>query len=152
MKALGVVATATPGFLSMASDRYGLDRLGADGVPLRRLLDAGVHVALGTDGVPPSMLWTAWQALARWDEDDHAPVGESGLTREEALRMTVQTGHLLTWSEDRAGSLEPGKVGDLVVLGENPLTCSQERLRDLSVVMTIVGGSIVHSDGSLSSP
>lgn len=146
MKALGVVATATPGFLSLASDRYGLDRLGADGVPLRRLLDAGVPVALGTDGVPPSMLWTAWQALARWDEESHAPVGASGLTREEALRMAVQTGHLLTWSEDRAGSLEPGRAADLVVLEDNPLTCSQERLRDLSVVMTMVGGSIVHVD------
>lgn len=144
MKALGVVATATPGFLSMASDRYGLDRLGADGVPLRRLLDAGVPVALGTDGVPPSMVWTAWQALARWDEDSHAPVGESGLTREEALRLAVQTGHLLTWSEDRAGSLEPGKVADFVVLGEDPLTCSEDRLRDLPVEMTIVGGEIVH--------
>ncbi|MGH7365014.1 MAG: amidohydrolase [Candidatus Rokuibacteriota bacterium] len=144
MRALGVVATATPGFLSMASDRYGLDRLGADGVPLRRLLDAGVPVALGTDGVPPSMVWTAWQALARWDEDSHAPVGESGLTREEALRMAVQTGHLLTWNEDRAGSLEPGKVADLVVLGEDPLTCSQDRLRDLPVEMTIVGGEAVH--------
>ena len=145
MRALGVVATATPGFLSMASDRYGLDRLGDDGVPLRRLLDAGVPVALGTDGVPPSMVWTAWQALARWDEDSHTPVGESGLTREEALRMAVQTGHLLTWSEDRAGSLEPGKVADVVVLGEDPLTCSLERLRDLTVEMTILGGEIVHS-------
>ena len=143
MRALGIVATATPGFLAMASDRYGLDRLGTDGVPLRRLLDAGVPVALGTDGVPPSMLWTAWQALARWDEETHAPVGESGLTREEALRIAVQTGHVLTWSEDRAGTLEPGKVADFVILGDNPLTCAQERLKDLPVEMTIVGGEVV---------
>jgi predicted amidohydrolase YtcJ len=143
MKALGVVATATPGFLSLASDRYGLDRLGSEGVPLRRLLDAGVPVALGTDGVPPSMVWTTWQALARWDEERRAPVGESGLTREEALRMAVQTGHRLTWSEDRAGSLEPGKVADLVVLADNPLTCPLDRLRDLPVEMTIVGGTLI---------
>ena len=52
MKALGVIATVVPGFLWMAGDRYGLDKLGSDGVPIRRLLDAGVPVALSTDGVP----------------------------------------------------------------------------------------------------
>jgi hypothetical protein len=57
----------------MASDRYGLDKLGEDGIPIRRLLDGGVPVALSTDGVPYSMLWTAWQAIARWDEESGLP-------------------------------------------------------------------------------
>jgi predicted amidohydrolase YtcJ len=143
MRDLGVIATATPGFLWMAGDRYGLDELGEKGVPLRRLLDAGVPVALGTDGVPYSMLWTAWQAQARWDEDGHRRLGDSRLTREEALRMAVQSGHRLTWSEDDAGSLEPGKRADLVVLDDNPLTCAEERIKDLRVEMTIVGGRTV---------
>ncbi len=69
MKALGVIATVVPGFLWMAGDRYGLDRLGEEGIPIRRMLDGGVPVALSTDGVPYSMLWTAWEAIARWDED-----------------------------------------------------------------------------------
>lgn len=144
MRELGVIATATPGFLWMASDRYGLDTLGEDGVPLRRLLDAGVPVALGTDGVPCSMLWTAWQALARWDEDGHRRLGPSRLTREEALRMAVQSGHLLTWTEDEAGSIEAGKRADLVVLGADPLSCPEDRIKDIAVTMTIVGGRVVH--------
>lgn len=144
IKALGLIVTATPGFIYMAGDRYGLDRLGERAVPLRELIDADIPVALGTDGVPPSMLWTAWAALARWNEDARGPLGESRLTREEALRLAVQTGHRLTWSENRLGSLEVGKVADLVVLAEDPLTCPLDRLREIAVDLTMVGGRIVH--------
>ena len=140
MKALGVIATVVPGFLWMANDRYGLDKTGSDGIPIRRLLDGGVPVALSTDGVPYSMLWTAWQAIARWDEHTNGPIGESGLTREEALRMAVQTGHMLSWNEDLYGSLEPGKVADLVVLPEDPMTCEFDRMKDIPVERTFVGG------------
>jgi hypothetical protein len=144
MRDLGVIATATPGFLYLAGDRYGLDQLGEKAVPLRELLDAGVPVALGTDGVPYSMLWTMWEALARWDGDAKRRLGESRLTREEALRMVTQSGHRLTWSEDRRGSIEVGKDADLVVLEDNPLTCAEDRIKDLAVDLTIVGGGIVH--------
>ena len=140
MKALGVIATVVPGFLWMANDRYGLDRTGSDGIPIRRLLDGGVPVALSTDGVPYSMLWTAWQAIARWDEHTNGPIGESSLTREEALRMAVQTGHMLSWNEDLYGSLEPGKMADLVVLPEDPMTCEFDRMKDIPVERTFVGG------------
>ena len=140
MKALGVIATVVPGFLWMAGDRYGLDRLGEDGIPIRRMLDAGVPVALSTDGVPYSMLWTAWQAIARWDEDGKRRLGDSRLTREEALRMAAQSGHLLTWNEDRYGSLETGKVADMTVLADNPLTCELDDMKDIAVDHTFVGG------------
>ena len=140
MRALGVIATVVPGFLWMAGDRYGLDKLGADGIPIRRMLDGGVTVALSTDGVPYSMLWTAWEALARWDEDGQRQLGDSRLTREEALRMAMQSGYRLTWNEDRYGSLEAGKVADLVVLAEDPLTCELDRLKDIKVERTFVGG------------
>ncbi len=149
MKDLGVVATATPGFLHMAGDRYGLDALGERAIPLREMVDAGIPVALGTDGVPFSMLWTMWEALARWDDGAKRRLGDSRLTREEALRLSVQTGHLLTWSEDRRGSLEPGKDADLVVLGDDPLTCPEDAIKDLSVDFTIVAGRIVHDRGAL---
>jgi predicted amidohydrolase YtcJ len=144
MKDLGVVATATPGFLHMAGDRYGLDALGERAIPLREMVDAGIPVALGTDGVPISMLWTMWEALARWDDGAGRRLGDSRLTREEALRLSAQTGHLLTWSEDRRGSLEPGKDADLVVLGGDPLTCPEDTIKDLSVDLTLVAGRTVH--------
>ena len=57
IKALGLVATVTPGFMYMAETRFNLQSLGARGTPIRQLLDAGVPVALSTDGVPHSMLF-----------------------------------------------------------------------------------------------
>jgi predicted amidohydrolase YtcJ len=140
MKALGVIATVVPGFLWMAGDRYGLDKLGGDGIPIRRMLDGGVPVALSTDGVPYSMLWTAWEALARWDEDGQRQLGDSQLSREEALRLAVQSGHRLTWNEDRYGTLEVGKEADMVVLDEDPLSCDLDRLKDIRVDRTFLGG------------
>jgi hypothetical protein len=142
MKALGVVVTTVPGFLYLAGDRYGLDQLGEAGVPLRALLDAEIPLALGTDGVPISILWTVWAALARMDGDTHQRHGESRLTREEALRLGTQTGHWVTWNEERYGSIEPGKVADMVVLDGDPLTCSEDGLKDLRVDMTIVAGTV----------
>ena len=140
MKALGVIATVVPGFFWMASDRYGLDKLGEEGIPIRRMLDGGVPVALSTDGVPYSMLWTAWEAIARWDDDGQRQLGDSRLTRDEALRMAAQSGHRLTWNEDRYGSLEVGKVADMVVLADDPLSCDLGRLKDIRVDRTFVGG------------
>jgi predicted amidohydrolase YtcJ len=140
MQALGVIATVVPGFLWMAGDRYGLDQLGEQAIPIRRMLDGGVPVALSTDGVPYSMLWTAWEAIARWDEDGQRQLGNSQLTREEALRMAAQSGHRLTWNEDRYGSLEVGKVADMVVLAEDPLSCDLDRLKDIRVDRTFLAG------------
>ena len=140
MKALCVIATVVPGFLWMASDRYGLDQLGEEAIPIRRMLDGGVPVALSTDGVPYSMLWTAWEAIARWDDDGQRQLGDSQLTREEALRMAAQSGHRLTCNEDRHGSLEFGKVADMVVLAEDPLCCDLHRLKDIRVDRTFLGG------------
>jgi len=140
MKALGVIATVVPGFLWMASDRYGLDKLGEEAIPIRRMLDGGVPVALSTDGVPYSMLWTAWEAIARWDDDGQRQLGNSRLTREEALRMAAQSGHRLTWNEERYGSLEVGKVADMVVLAEDPLSCDLDLLKDIRVDRTFLGG------------
>src|SRR5262249_36981561 len=138
--ALGLIATVVPGFLWMASDRYGLDQVGAHAIPIRRMLDGGVPVALSTDGVPYSMLWTAWEAIARWDDDGQRQLGDSQLTREEPLPMAAEIGHRLTWREDRYGSLEAGKVADMVVLAEDPLSCDLDRLKDIRTERTFLGG------------
>lgn len=144
MKALGVFATVTPNFMYMADDRFGLNKLRERGIPIRELCDAGIPMALSSDNVPYSMLFTMWEAIARWDDDSKSRLGDSRLGREEALRLSVQSGHMLNWNEDHFGSIEPGKMADLVVLGENPLTCDEDRIKDISVDMTIVGGRIVH--------
>jgi predicted amidohydrolase YtcJ len=144
IKALGLVATVTPTFMYMAKDRFNLQGLGGRGTPIRQLLDAGVPVALSTDGVPHSMLFAMWEALARWDNDGKQQLGESGLTRIEALRLATTAGHYLTWDEGRRGPLAPGMAADFVVLGEDPLECSLDRVRHIEVLRTFVGGYEVY--------
>ena len=151
IKALGVHVTISPNFMYLFSDRFRLDQLGERGIPLRELTDAGINVALETDGVPHSLLWTMWEALERWDARAGVNRGDSRLTREEVLRMAIRNGHELTWNEDRYGSLEVGKSADLIVLDENPLTCPQAALKDAEVDMTFVGGDVVHQRSTGSS-
>ena len=103
-------------------------------------MDAGIPVALSTDGVPHSMLFALWEALARWDNDGKQTLGESGLTRMEALRLATVAGHYLTWDEDRRGPLAPGMAADFVVLGEDPLACELDRIRHIAVERTFVAG------------
>jgi predicted amidohydrolase YtcJ len=153
MKALGVVATVTPGFMYMAGDRFNLQALGAQGTPIRRLLDGGVPVALSTDGVPHSMLFQLWEALARWDDDGKRTLGPSGLGREEALRLATVAGHYLTWDERTRGPLAPGMAADFVVLDDDPLECPLSRIRDIAVLRTFVAGREVHGpDAALPLP
>jgi predicted amidohydrolase YtcJ len=150
IRRLGVTVTVTPGLLAMAG--YGRERREARDAPVRELLDRGIPVALGTNGVWPSMLWVMWALLTGRDEGARTPAGNCGLTREDVLRLAVQSGHRLTWAEDRRGSLEVGKNADLVVLGGNPLTCPEDEIKDLSVDLTVVGGRIVHERASAGVP
>ncbi len=125
-----------------------LERIGAgredDVVPLRRLLDAGVPVALATDNVPATLWHPIWQVVARVDRNTGKPVGASqALTRAEALHCATMGGAYLTFEEDEKGSLEPGKLADIAVLSQDPLGCELSALRETVADMTIVGGRVV---------
>jgi hypothetical protein len=114
-------------------------------VPLRRLKGAGVHVALATDNVPPSLFWPVWQAVARAGRITNRVIAPAQrLSRADALRAATLEGAYLTFEEDQKGSLEPGKLADLAVLSDDPLTCAEVRIRDITADITIVGGRIVH--------
>ena len=147
MKELGVIATVTPNFMYMASDRFNLHEIGERAMPIRALIDAGVPVALSSDNVPYSMLWTMWEALARYDADSGRTLGKSDLTREEALRMICQTGAMVTWEEDIKGTLEPGRMADMAVLDNDPLSCPEDALKDIRVERTFLGGREVFGPG-----
>lgn len=143
MKALGIIATVNPNFMYMASDRNNLQKLGPDGTPIRQLLDAGIPTVLSTDNVPPSMLFSMSQALTRWDNDSGTRLGESHLTREEALRLSTKAGHWLTWREDESGSISLGQTADLAVLSDNPLTTDEFEIRNIKAEQTYLGGKRV---------
>ena len=144
IRALGALVTVTPNFMYHATTRLGLAELGAEGTPIRRVLDAGIPVALSSDNVPVSMFWAMWSALTRYAADLDARLGESFLAREEALELIAKTGHRLTRDEDRRGTIAPGMDADFVVLDRDPLTCPEDEIRETRAVRTFLAGSEVY--------
>lgn len=66
------------------------------------------------------------------------------VTREQALRMYTSSGPYYTFEEKLKGSIEVGKLGDLVVLSEDFLGVEEERIKEVKAVMTVVGGKVVY--------
>jgi predicted amidohydrolase YtcJ len=152
-RALGVVVVPQPVAISRAAWTGILAPGEADRLwPLRSYLAEGVHVAGSSDAPlhPYQPLRGIWSAVTRQVEASgavHAP--EQRLSRLEALRLFTQGGAYATFDEARKGTLEAGKLADLVVLGEDPLTCPEADLKDLPVLLTAVGGRIVHRSPEL---
>ena len=67
-------------------------------------------------------------------------LGESGLEREEVLRLIAQTGHCLTWDESRRGAIQPGMDADIAVLDRDPLTCPEDEIKDIIAARTFLAG------------
>ena len=148
IRALGAIVTITPNFMYHATTRLGLAELGAEGTPIRRLLDVGIPVALSSDNVPVSMFWAMWSALTRYSADLDARLGESFLTRGEALSLIARTGHMLSWDEDRRGAIAPGMDADFIVLDRDPLTCPEDEIREIRPVRTFLAGDEVYPAGA----
>ena len=128
-----------------ATTRLGLAELGAEGTPIRRLLDAQIPVALSSDNVPVSMFWAMWSALTRYAGDLDTRLGESLLARDEALRLMTRTGPLLTWDEDRRGAIAPGMDADFAILDRDPLTCPEDGIRETRPLATFLAGEEVYT-------
>jgi predicted amidohydrolase YtcJ len=152
IKALGA-ALAVQNHLYLAGPslvRYwGPERAGLT-TPVRAYLDAGLPVSSGTDApvVPYPPLWTLYHFITRDTISGGVLGADQRVTREEALRMATVGNAWLMMEERDKGSIEVGKLADLVVLSEDPLTAPETRLRDASVLMTIVGGAVVHDVSS----
>jgi predicted amidohydrolase YtcJ len=74
------------------------------------------------------------------------------ISRLEALRLYTMDSAWLSFDDDRLGSFEVGKLADLVVLSEDYLTVSDDRLRKLRSVLTLQGGRVVHGTVPVPAP
>ncbi len=119
--------------------------------PVRAYLDERLPVAAGTDSavVPYPPLWTIYHFVTR-DTINGGVFGEDQrITREEALRASTIGNAYLTFEEEIKGSIEPGKLADLVVLSDDIMTCPPERIEQMTVLMTMVGGTVVYEHPEL---
>ena len=116
--------------------------------PMRMYLDAGISVSSGTDApvVPFPPLWTIYHFVTR-DTITAGRFGrEQAISRAEALRSSTLAPAWLTFEERAKGSIEVGKLADLVVLDADIMSVPEARIRDLKVLMTMVGGDVVYQD------
>lgn len=143
LAALDPIVTMIPAFLYQHAAAFALDELEDEAMPIRRVLDAGLPIALASDNVPPSMLFTAWEALARVDRVRGRGVGASRLDRLDVLRLCCRSGHALSNEAHERGVLAPGRRAELIVLDGDPLGCRLDALPTLAVDLTMVDGEVV---------
>jgi predicted amidohydrolase YtcJ len=150
MKALGIAISAQS-HLYLAGPSlvkyWGATRAGIT-TPVKMYLDAQLPVSSGTDApvVPYPPLWTLYHFISRDTITGGVLGADQKVTREQALRMATINNAWLNMEERTKGSIEPGKLADLVILSEDPLTCPEPRLRDARVLATLVGGKVVAGD------
>jgi predicted amidohydrolase YtcJ len=86
-----------------------------------------------------------WTAITRKARKLDSPVHpEHALSREEALRLYTTNNAWLLKIEKDTGSLEPGKLADLILTDRDPLTCPIDELPETQVLKTWLGGRLVH--------
>lgn len=158
MARLGVVADIQPAWLYLDArtlqNQFGYERLRYF-QPLKTMFAAGAIAGGGSDHMqkigslrsinfyhPFLAMWTAITRQAKWYEGQLHP--EEALTREQAIRFyTANNAYLLFWDQN-VGSLETGKLADLVVLDRDLLTCPVDDIRETRVERTYVAGKLVH--------
>jgi predicted amidohydrolase YtcJ len=147
MAEYGIAITQQPNFTYTLDGRYSAyldgDRLQHNN-PLRTPMNHGVHVAISSDILPIGPMVGIYAAVTRKGMSGEVFGAEEALTVMEALRGYTLYGAWLTFEEDRKGSIEPGKLADLVVLDRDILTIDPDHIMDINVAQTWLGGKIVY--------
>ena len=145
LKALGA-GLALHGF------RYLAGTPASNGPPYRMIVDSGITVGAGSDSAQISTL-NPWLMLYYMvtGKNSSGQIINAGqtLTRDEALRLYTVANGWFVKEEDKLGSIEEGKLADVVVLNDDYFSVSDESLKKLGSILTIVGGRIVHDAGVL---
>jgi predicted amidohydrolase YtcJ len=145
---LGVTVVTMPAFLYYHGSRY-LRTIPFEEIPflypLGTLKKHGVPLAAGSDSpmTPIDPFIGIYAAAFRKTETGEVVCEEERINTLEALKLyTIQAAHA-SFEETIKGSISPGKMADLVVLNEDPTLLPSERIKDLQVEMTILGGEVV---------
>jgi predicted amidohydrolase YtcJ len=123
--------------------------------PYKTLFERGVKVGGGSDHMqkigslrsvnpynPFLGIWTMLTRQPRWADEPLHP--EQIVSREDAIRFYTINNAWLTFEEKEKGSLEPGKLADMIVLGTDLLHCPVDDVKDIQVDQTWLGGKLIY--------
>lgn len=156
-KRLGVAFDVQPAWLYLdgpvIKDVFGPERMKYF-QPLRDLFDAGIVVGGGSDHMirfdprlatnPYHPFLGMWIATTRKMVDGNVLNPEQRISRMEALKMWTWNGAYLSFEEKQKGSIEPGKLADMVVITKDFASCPEDDIKDIEALQTIVGGKVVY--------
>jgi len=139
---LKVIASMQPNFTGqwgcpgeMYEERFGQERMKTMN-PLRWIVNSGITLAFGSDCMPFGPLYGIHWAV-------NAPFESQRLSVAEALRAYTMGGAFAGNAEHEVGSIEPGKLADLILLDENPFL-EPAAIKDMKVQLTIFNGQVVY--------
>ena len=143
----GILAAAQPNFLYTLENRYvetldgeRLEHINPVGRPRRK----GIFIAFGSDNLPIDPRVGLYAAVTRKGMSGRVFGADEAVSIQDAIRMYTLNSAYLSWDEHRKGSIEVGKLADLVVLDRDPLTIPPEQLLTMRVLQTFVGGNVVY--------
>src|SRR5262252_6564874 len=148
MKILNAVPALFTSYAYYNTDKfvfYGEDRMKRS-MAFRSLLDAGIHATAGSDfspgpfaplmGIQGMVTRTGWDGKT-WGANQRVSV-------DEALQINTLNGAYASFEENIKGSIKPRKLADFVVLSDDLHTVDKEKIKDIKIVRTVVGGNTVY--------
>ncbi|MFB0519582.1 MAG: amidohydrolase, partial [Acidobacteriota bacterium] len=151
-KQLQVIASVQPSHciddMNWAEKRIGRERC-RYAYQWKSFLDAGVKIAVGTDWYvePLNPMLGLYAAVTRQTPEGSPPGGwfpEQRLTLEEAIRLYTLGSAFASFEEDIKGSIEEGKLADMVVLSHDIFKVPPPEILDTAVEITLLGGQVIY--------
>jgi len=143
---------AIGGGLSLTSWRYLAGTPEQNGPPFKMIVNNGIAAGMSSDGmqIAPMNPWIhMYYAVTGKNARGVVINGDQTITREQVLRLYTASNGWFLREENQLGSIEVGKLGDLVVLNQDYFAVPDEAIKKTSSVMSVVGGAIVHDSGAV---
>lgn len=146
---LGAIISANPYYPIALGDMYSHHGIGPERahemVRLGDVVEAGIPFSLHADMpmAPGKPLFLMWSAVNRIDDEGNVIGTEHRISPEQALRAVTLGAAYSMGMEDRLGSIEAGKMANLTVLEQNPLTVPPMTIKDIGVWGTIHEGRVL---------
>ena len=148
MKAMDVVPAEFSTYAYYNSDKFHFygEEMMRHMSPYRGLIDAGIRPAAGSDFSPgpfsPLMAIQAMVTRTGWNGETWG--GNQRITVAEAIRVNTINGAYNSLEEGMKGSISAGKLADFVLLADDPYSVPQDKIKDIRIVQTVVGGKTVY--------